>query len=613
MTTLNKRKRNTAILMLVITCLFVDQVMYSQFLLDNAKEEYTQPETDETEKKKESRGLPPHVARTIRAQQIEGVQGAVKITWDIHPDSTNDFIVGRTSSIPNNTKTALGAASVKLVPAGAKPVAIDSRLSPGQYYYVVLARKKIQAGDISLYPDVNYTGSPVVIEREYDQQQAKRDPDRVTLIHAREINKTQVLLTWKGVDQDNITYTIYRDAEPINTPEKIKRAKVVATVTGKRESYIDRGIRQTGKYYYAVTTKDMSGNEDLQLIPDQSYLTSGVHVVIKSSATVDDIQAKLLNDGTVKVTWDKSGLKAKEFLVYRYDEPLKNAERLALSRSLGTVDGRYDEFIDKNPPSGRLYYAVLIKMPDGAIDTNLSKDDNYTVQPVVMGKPVEVTGINATETGKGIRISWQYTGSAGSRYYKLYRAEEIPPSSKDIKDAYLVDIVNINSGSYVDSGVLPGSYYYALVPENFESIENFSLEKGTSICNEPVQVKKALKKLPEKKEPRPRKEFGKRIPDRVEPEPGRKASLSAPAVDLIVHTTFDRGYYRAAIKSLQKVIRESDNDHDVAKAKLFTGRSYIELKQYRKGLEYLVQNDVVKHFPEDAKFWRNYAIQRVGQ
>ena len=591
--------------MLVITCIFANHVIYSQFLLDNASEESFQPEK---EKKKEPRGLPPHIVRNIRAEQVTGVEGAIKITWDIHPDSTNDFIVGRTSSIPADNETALSATSVKLVPAGAKPVVIDSNLQPAQYYYVVLARKRIQSGDTNLYPDVNYTSSPVVIETKYDQQRVKRDPDQVTLIHAREINKTQVLLTWKGVDQENIIYAIYRDTEPVNTPEKIKKATVVATVTGKRESYIDRTIRESGNYYYAITTRDMSGNEDLQLIPDQSYLTGGVYIVVKSNVTVDDIQAKLLNDGTVKVTWDKSGVKAQEFLVYRYDEPLKTAEMLALSKSVGTVDGRYDEFIDKNPPSGRLYYAILIKMSDGSIDTTLNESDNYTVQPVVMGEPIDITGINATEISKGIRIRWDYKGSAGSRYYKLYRSEEIPSPSKDIKNAYLVDIVNINSRSYVDSGVSPGSYYYALVPENFESIDDFALEKGTNISSEPVQVKKALKKLPENE---PRKEFRKRIPEHVEPVPERKPGISAPAVDSIVHSTFDRGYYRAAIKSLQKVIQESDNEYEIAKAKLFTGRSYIEMKRYRKGLEYLVQDDVVKHFPEDAEFWRDYAIQRV--
>ncbi len=595
---MKKIKKITTTILVFCTCAMVIPTVQAQFLLDDGEEQVIQPE-----KEKRSKGLPPHIARGIRALPVDNVDGAVKITWDIDPESSDVFIVGRTAILPDSKETALSATSMKVVPAGADTVAIDSNLPPGQYYYVVLARKKIQSGDIELYPDVNYTSRAVVIEGKYAKRQAKSYPDQVTLIHARVINKTQVLLTWKGLNQDNIAYNIYRDVKPINTPKKIKNAKKVATVKGSMESYIDRNINDTGNYYYAITTRDMTGNEDLQLIPDQSYLATGVYVVVKGNVTVKNIKTRIQDDGIVKITWDTAGIKAQEFLLYRHEEPVKNAEMLALSDSLGAVDSKYNEYLDKNPPSGKHYYAVLTKLADGSIDTTLLKGENYNVEPVTLGKPIKITRIEASKTKNGVSITWQYRGSSRSKYYKLYRTEDMPSSSLKIKDAYLVDIVNVVSGSYLDTDILPGSYYYAAVPEDFESDADFSLVEGVNITASPVQIKKKVPKekiRPEKKEP-----------ERVIPIPEKKYKEATRDLDSIIHSTFDRGYYRAAINSLQKVIDESDNEYEVARAKLFMGRSYIELKQYRKGLHYLVQNIVTEYFPEDAQFWRDYAIQRV--
>jgi len=605
---LKKIKRTATTILIFLACVIILPLSHAQFLLDNGDEPVVKPKNE-----KKSKGLPSHIARNIRASSIPNVEGAIKISWDIHPDSSNTFIVGRTTTLPNTKRIALSATSIKLIPAGAEPVAIDSNLPPGQYYYVVLAREKIQSGDIELYPDVNYTGEPVVIARKYGTKQVQTYPEQVTLIHARVINKTQVLLTWKGLNRDNIVYNIYRDAKPINTPRNIKDARKIASVQGSMESYIDRGINSTGKYYYAITTSDMTGSEDLQLIPDQSYLTTGVHVVVKSDVTVKNIETRMKDDGTVQVTWDRAEVNAQELLLYRYEEPIKDAEKLALSDSLGTVDAKYNEYLDKNPPSGQHYYAVLTKLADGSIDTTLNSGQNYTTTPVKLGEPIEITRINASQSKNGVSITWRYRGSSRSKYYKLYRTDKIPSSLMKIKDEYLVDIVNVTAGSYLDTGITPGNYYYAIIPEDFESDPDFTLVEGVNITTKPVNIEKTVKKI----EPKKKKEFSDRVrpeekePDRIIPVPEKEFTTISRDLDNIIHSTFDKGYYRAAIKSLQKLIDVSDNEYEVAKAKLFIGRSYIELKQYRKGLDYLVQKDVLEYFPEDGRFWRDYAIQRV--
>ncbi|MFW5770639.1 MAG: hypothetical protein ACOCX9_04310 [Spirochaetota bacterium] len=601
-------KRTAVTILIFLACVAVLPLSHAQFLLDNGDGPVIQPKNE-----KKSKGLPSHVVRNIVASSVPDVEGAIKISWDIHPDSSNTFIVGRTAILPTTKEKALSATSIKVIPPGAEPVVIDSNLPPGQYYYVVLAREKIQSGDIELYPDVNYTGEPVVIASNYGEKQVQGYPEQVTLIHARLINKTQVLLTWKGLNRDNIKYNIYRDTKPLNTPQSIKNAKKIASIQGSRESYIDRDLEGTGNYYYAITTSDMTGNEDLQLIPDQSYLTTGVQVIVKSDVTVKNIESRMQDNGTVQVTWDRAGVNAQELLLYRYEEPIRNAERLALSDSLGTVDAKYNEYLDKNPPPGQHYYAVLTKLADGSIDTTLHSGQNYTTTPVKLGEPIEITRINASQEKNGVSITWRYRGSSRSKYYKLYRTNKIPSSPVEIKDTYLVDIVNVTEESYLDTGIRPGEYYYVIVPEDFESDPDLTLVKDVNITAKPVTIEKTVKKVEQKKKKKTREKVipEEKEPERITPLPGKEFQAVTRDLDNIIHSTFDKGYYRTAIKSLQKVIDVSDNDYEAAKAKLFTGRSYIELKQYRKGIDYLMQKDVLKHFPEDALFWRDYAIQRV--
>ncbi|NMB65262.1 MAG: hypothetical protein GYA16_10395, partial [Spirochaetes bacterium] len=139
-------------LCVVFSCFYY---VYAQFLMEDYKKTEIKPKP----------GLPVHIARNIRAELINEVEGAVKITFSIDPDAKNDFLIGRTTTVPSSAEVALQAATVKVVLAGAEPVAIDSNLPPGQYYYVILARDKILEKDISLYPDVNYTSAPIVIKK----------------------------------------------------------------------------------------------------------------------------------------------------------------------------------------------------------------------------------------------------------------------------------------------------------------------------------------------------------------------------------------------------------------------------------------------------------------
>ena len=66
------------------------------------------------------------------------------------------------------------------------------------------------------------------------------------------------------------------------------------------------------------------------------------------------------------------------------------------------------------------------------------------------------------------------------------------------------------------------------------------------------------------------------------------------SLDALLKRTFFAGRYKEAIKELEQVAGTTDNQKDRARALLFIGRSYIELKQYRRSISYLVDKDVTR-------------------
>jgi hypothetical protein len=62
---------------------------------------------------------------------------------------------------------------------------------------------------------------------------------------------------------------------------------------------------------------------------------------------------------------------------------------------------------------------------------------------------------------------------------------------------------------------------------------------------------------------------------------------------------------------LEQVVRTTDNEKERARALLFIGRSYIELRQYRQAISYLVKKDVTTFYPVEASFWGEYATLRL--
>jgi hypothetical protein len=578
----------TAIGILTVLLLSL-QVALPQFLTDEGKA----PEVKKEEKSgipSKDRGLPPYIARNIKAVKLSNVTGAVRITWSVHPEFDEDFIVGRTVELPYTGERALKAVSIKVVPSVADSSIIDSGLPPGEYYYVILSKDKVKDRSIELYPDVNYTSVPVVIEKDIPSASYRGYPEQITLIHGLVINMTQVLLTWKGIQSSGIVYTIYRSSSPLNTLEKLRGAKKIAFITDGSESFIDKGIKKTGRYFYAVSTKDLSGNEDLQLIPDQSYTDSGIFITFSQQNAVSNLKAQLTYTGSVRVNWDGVNFTSGEYLIYRGASPISNAEKLALAKKIGTVDMTKTEYLDRKPGTGRHFYAVLVKQKDGTTDTTLVARSNYTVDPISVGKMIRLRSITARAREGKVLIQWRYSGETAAGAYQLMMTKSRVGRATDLMKGRIVDKIDISKREYTDRAPPEGKLYYSLVPEDFVAYEKFTLKDGVNITG-PVYAKKTEPELDT---------------DRRDVEKEDVADL-----DKVLRRYFFRAEYPTAIKKLENIVSQSDNEYEIAKARLFIGRSWLELRRYNRALDYFLYPTVGKYFPKDSKFWREYAISRL--
>ena len=120
----------------------------------------------------------------------------------------------------------------------------------------------------------------------------------------------------------------------------------------------------------------------MQLVPDQSYLTAGINIAFKSQVTVSGLKAEAVGDNAVRVSWAGVNSPGARYLVYRAGRPIIDAQRLALSKQLASVQPGETAYVDQNPGAGEHYYAVLVRLEDSTVDNTLRENANYTTQGV---------------------------------------------------------------------------------------------------------------------------------------------------------------------------------------------------------------------------------------
>jgi hypothetical protein len=343
----------------------------------------------------------------------------------------------------------------------------------------------------------------------------------------------------------------------------------------------------------------------MKLVPDQSYTANGIFIALQTRSLVTDLKARIFAGKTVRLTWSEAGPGQRgKYLIYRDSAPITNSEKLALSEFLGSVNMGITEFVDEEPGS-ETYYAVLAKLDDGTFDNNLVEGANYTSEPLVIGDRIRPVSINASIKDGAVRVSWKYKGGHGSADYSMLRLTERINDPLLLKKENVISAVNIKDGRFIDNPP-PGNYYYAILPPERSSWGETRLSDGVNITAKAVLVRDTSVQHGDR---------GKVIPETIEiPENVERPSsktVTTGLVDDILRETFFRGRYNSAITRLEKVVRSEEGEIDIAKARLFIGRSYIEKRMYRKSLDYLLRRDVKTHFPREANFWSSFAISRI--
>ncbi|HOF32889.1 MAG TPA: hypothetical protein PK624_03060 [Spirochaetota bacterium] len=433
-------------------------------------------------------GFPADTALNITVTPVPGSPNSARISWDLSRGSSDTFIVGRSSSVINNTSDALNALSVRIISSSDKNFIIDKNLDPGQYYYVVLSKKLSAAKKIELFPNENYTTNPLIVDDGKNPRMGTLP--KISKINASIVEGKNVLLTWIPLNFGGVKYTVYRSNEPLNTPEKFRSAEKIAELND-RDRFIDRNT-VTGTYFYAVTTDDYSGNEDFSLLPDESFTVRGIKVFNNDdSGVVSSIKAVLDEKGYVKISWLNISNFDGSYEIYRSIKPVVSEDKLNSAELIASLPSYETAFSDKRSGAGTFYYAVLSRNKSGSLNRDLYAEYNYTVEPVsvpLAENPVQVLLLKSEAKGTDVNIIWKYSGT-DYKDHLLFRSDAPIKSKGDLLKASLVDAFDLRRNYYKDINLPTGSYYYALVSENYYSDKNLVLENGVNVTSIPVEIK----------------------------------------------------------------------------------------------------------------------------
>ncbi len=609
---ITKLKQSIKIIFVILLLTVVSMPVTSQFIIDDDSNNKDTKVNNDTKKSK----LPPHIAFNIKAVKVENMNATIKITWSNHPQYVDQFIIGRSNSVIDSKKRALKAKSIKIVAPKSKGVYIDTNLKAGKYYYVVLAKDKVKISEVELYQDVNYTSLPVIIDETPDARKKNFK------MMAKDLKDGRILITYQRMNMIDVVYTIYRAKYMLDTIDKIRSATAIGSVVDKNE-FIDSNIPGDGKYFYAYTVPPKGQDEILQLTPDRTFITEGVNIFSRASYYgVSNIKTSIERDVDIRIAWSpppggKHGVQG--FAIYRYDKMISDKVQLHASRHVVTVDSGVSFFIDKNPDRGKYYYAVLTKFNDGKVDSTLRRDYNFSTSAVVIGAIYEMRSIMAKKVKRGILVLWDYTGEMGDKKYRLFRANRRFTYLKNISEKYFIRDVNITEKGYLDVNPPTGKYYYGIVP--FQTSENLTkkIVRGINITQYALNN---MEKIDDKKNVNNNTisnsnnntidsiDSNDSIDEKKQYTDNNTIGLSG-SLNKILRKTYYKGEYKNALRALKRFVQRTSSKQERARAKLFIGKTYVEQANYKKALRYFIVKDVMKYFPKESSFWKEYSIIRI--
>jgi hypothetical protein len=251
-----------------------------------------------------------------------------------------------------------------------------------------------------------------------------------------------------------------------------------------------------GVYYYAVVTAfELSRDGRLELRPGQNY-TVTPFIVYRQDGTKPDDKAKPVatqanRDPTLKpedfyvrdlnaldtvkgvvLNWTALPIRGIEYEIFRSTDPLDSAERLDRAVKLGKVLENTPFFTDQNAVQGRrMYYGVAVRDTiTGKVFRDLKYQESY-IDHTYRRPNVEIRydaflpeSLTAFLTsGDTVQLIWIDPGPA-VKEYRVYRHTMPIQTAEILASAVELGTASPGSGGFRDSGLSPGTYYYALLP-----------------------------------------------------------------------------------------------------------------------------------------------------
>ena len=406
--------------------------------------------------------------------------------------------------------------------------------------------------------------------------------------------KNYVRITWETNPEYQGEFILGRSDLSIDTPDRAYTAKSVhVSNAAGRITYLDREL-VPGKYYYAILAKESVQKREIELFKDVNYISNPVIIEEEKKSEysgVRNIKAKTVQGG-IEITWEPPAVKGeniKGYAVYRLDMIIDNSVRLKMAEHLTTIESGDSVYFDKITKTGKYYFAVLAKFVSGDVDLNLKSGQNYTSDPAEIAEFYQITSIQARGDGRNVVIIWDYSGTSGDKFFRIFRSDKKIEKLSDVDDGSIIGLIDVTGRYFKNDPAPDGSFYYGIVPKAEKG--DFKLNPGVNITTHRISRSDIIK-------------FEKKVIT-------KKPSGKTDELDIILQRTFYRGMYRLAIKELQNIVDRSDNQTDRARAKLYIGRSYMETGDNRRALAYILLPEVKKHYPLDAKFWSEVAIIQV--
>ncbi len=311
------------------------------------------------------------------------------------------------------------------------------------------------------------------------------------------------LVTWTVDPRNQTAIYLGRYSRPVSTRDLVFEAEnLTAPPLGPREvQFVDRNIPDGTYYYVAVTSGEVSEGGSLIMRPNQNYTTQPF-VVFRGEK--DEVRRKefyvinltaVNNEDSVSLTWTPALAKNVEHTVYRSRDPLDNPAAFNSAVKLGTTPETTYDFRDKNPlRDEKLYYGVTVTTRSNSREyKELTVNESFVAhafRPRVLGDLAESlpAGLVAyLQAGNDVKLLW--TGPVRQvSELKIYRSGVPINNLERLRSARYLGKVRGGVNEYLDRGLRPGRYHYAVIPVKDGGQEMREFWEGRTFTPDPLLV-----------------------------------------------------------------------------------------------------------------------------